>query len=238
MLNILFPKECLICSKVGNWLCSKCKSKLIRTLPNCYICKTLSNNYITHAKCTKEKTFEKVITIWKYNEYSKKLIHNFKYKHRFQVGNYIFSLIEKELKNINFKNSILIPVPSNTQKIRDRGFNPTQNICQLIQEEEKITIHNNLLYKKTSTFDQASLSYDERRDNVYNLFEVNVQQIQKISKYKQIIIVDDIITTGSTLNEIYKTLKPHIPENIKIYGLSIFQSSFKKYESKKYLESS
>ncbi len=236
MLHFLFPKECFICNKIGDWLCPRCKNKLINTLPNCYICRTLSNNYKTHSKCSSKNTFEQLVTLWKYNEYSKVLMHNFKYKNRFQVGKYIYSLMEDKIQNLDPKETLLIPVPSNIQRLRDRGFNPTQNICESIKERKKVNINYNALYKKTANIHQASLSYNKRQDNVYNTFGLNNQEIKKISNYKKIIIVDDIITTGSTLNEVCRILKPSVAQGVKIYGLTIFQGSFKKHESERSLE--
>ncbi len=228
MLNLLFPKECLVCSKVGDWLCPRCKKKLVQTLPQCYICKTISNQYNTHNSCLKDSSFKKITTLWKYNECSKKLIHNYKYKHRFKIGDYIFSLFEDKLKDIDFKDSVLIPLPSHKMKEWERGFNPIENISNLISEKLNIPINTELVKKIQSNESQARLSYEQREENVKNIFFVNKKEVKNISKYKQLVVVDDIITTGATLNEVIFVLRKHISSNVDIHGLCIFQGSFKK----------
>jgi competence protein ComFC len=228
MLNFLFPKECLVCLKVGSLLCNRCKKNLFPTLPNCYICKKLSNGYITHRGCKKQDSLESIITFWKYNEYSKKLIHNFKYKDRFQVSDFLFCLFEKKLEKIDFKNSLLIPLPSHKRKTLERGFNPTQLICQLIAKKFKIDVNYNLVFKKEMNISQASLEYEKRRENVKNIFGINEKEIQKVKKYKQIIILDDIITTGATINEVSSEMKKFLEKDIVIQGICLFQGSFRK----------
>jgi competence protein ComFC len=237
MLHILFPKECLICSKIGLWLCKKCQKKLVQTLPTCYICKSLSNKYCTHNGCLDKNSLNKITTIWKYNEYGKSLIHSYKYKHRFQVGDFLFSLIEDKLKTFDMKDSVLIPLPSHKMKILERGFSPTESMCELISEKYKIPVEKEIIFKKQNNTNQASLNYTEREKNVLNIFETEKDRVKNLAKYKQAIIVDDIITTGSTLNEINKVLKECVPEDFNVNALCIFQGIFRKNESQKSLQS-
>ncbi len=232
MLNLLFPKECLVCSRTGLWLCKTCQKRLYPTLPNCYICKKLSNDFKTHSQCLKKDSFESVITFWKYNECSKKLIHNFKYKNRFQIANFIFSLFENKLKNINFKKSLLIPLPSHRKKTLERGFNPTELICELIVQKTNAEINKNLIFKKQENLSQAKLSYEKRKENVKNIFEINTDVIAKINKYDNIIIVDDIITTGATISEISKEIKKKLNREISLKGICLFQGTFRKKKTK------
>jgi len=51
LVNYLFPKQCVLCSRIGEDICNSCIKKLIHKLPSCYICKGLNNNYLTHHKC-------------------------------------------------------------------------------------------------------------------------------------------------------------------------------------------
>ncbi len=235
MLNFLFPKECLICFKTGSWLCEKCRKNLFNTLPNCYICKKLSNKYQTHSNCKNTNSLKQVITLWKYNQYSKKLIYNFKYKNRIQIGNFLFSLFKQKLEHLDFTNSIFIPTPSHQKKVLERGFNPTEVFCNLIANNLSVNVNSKFLLKKSSNTSQASLQYTERFENVKDIFAVNEKEISNILKYKKIIIIDDIITTGATLNEISRTIKGSLKEDIEISSLCIFQGNFKN-EHQKFLQ--
>ncbi len=238
MLDFLFPKECLVCSKTGSWLCNRCKKKLLATLPNCYICKKLSNGYFTHKDCKKSSCLNQVITLWKYNEVSKKLIHNFKYKNRFRVGNFLFSLFEEKLKKADFNDSVLIPLPSHKSKTLERGFNPTEVLASFIGEKLGIEVNSSFVMKKTKNISQASLGYDKRVENVTDIFEINQEEICNIRRYEKILVVDDIITTGATLDEISSEILKNLDFEVEINALCIFQGSFRKNEHKKSLQSS
>ena len=238
MLNFLFPKECLVCSKTGSWLCRICQKKLYTTLPSCYICRKLSNDFKTHRMCCETNSLDSVKTFWKYNECSKSLVHNFKYKNRFKIGDFLFSLFENKLKKFDFTNSLLVPIPSHKKKTLERGFNPTEIISELIAQKVKANIDFNLLSKKETNSSQASLNYEQREENVKDVFEVNSFAISKIKEYNEIVIIDDTITTGSTLNEVCKKIREALEEEINIKGICLFQGSFKqKNEHSKFLQS-
>lgn len=227
MIDLLFPKECLVCSKTGLWLCKTCQKELYPTLPNCYVCKKLSNGFLTHKECYKDNSLESVVTLWKYNECSRKLIHNFKYKNRFRIADFLFSLFENKLKSIDLKKSLLVPIPSYKRKTLDRGFNPTQIICELIAQKIQVNTNFNLVLKDQSNVSQASLSYQEREKNVEGIFKINEDEINRTSGYNRIIIIDDIMTTGATMKEAGSIVKKYLGENVAIQGISLFQGSFK-----------
>ncbi len=236
MLNFLFPKECLVCFKTGSWLCNRCQKKLLPTLPNCYICKTLSNNYKTHESCRRDNSLNQVITLWKYNEYSKKLMHNFKYKNRFQVGDFIFFLFEEKLKRLNLENSLLIPLPSHKTKTLERGFNPTEIMANLIGQKLKLKVKNDVILKTQKNTSQASLQYTQRVENVKGIFEINKEKMNILRNFNQIIIIDDIITTGATIKEVAREVR-NVDSDVEINALCIFQGSFRN-EHKKFLQPS
>lgn len=223
MLSFLFPKECLVCSKTGLWLCKTCQKNLFDTLPSCIVCKKLSNGFQTHSVCSKNSCLDSVVTFWRYNEYSKKLVHSFKYKDRYRVGEFLFSLFENKLEKIDFESSVLIPLPSHRSKVLERGFNPTQNLCEMISEKKRVCVNTNFVTKNKAISAQASLEYSERFDNVKDIFSVNEDESKKIKKFKKILIVDDIVTTGATINELAFEIKKNLNYDIEIHGVCVFQ---------------
>ncbi len=223
MLSFLFPKECLVCLKTGLWLCKTCQKNLFDTLPNCIVCKKLSNGFKTHCVCSKDSCLKSVVTFWRYNEYSKKLVHSFKYKDRYRVGEFLFSLFEKKLDKIDLSSSVLIPLPSHRRKVLERGFNPTQNICEMISEKKRVCIETNFVTKKQAVSAQASLEYSERFENVKDIFSVNEVEVKKVKRFKKILIVDDIVTTGATINELASEIEKEVGNDIEIHGICIFQ---------------
>ena len=169
------------------------------------MCRRISNNYITHTNCN-IYNIESVFVGWKYNTVSKKIISQFKYKCSYRLSAIISDLLIKRLDETNFMksvdpSSILIPVPIHQEHLSKRGFNQSLLIANNISKEFNLRVVNNVLYRKGDSRYQAKLSVEER----YKLKDVFYLK-NKISN-KNILILDDVLTTGATLNSVAKTLK-------------------------------
>ena len=97
---------------------------------------------------------------------------------------------------------MVIPVPSHSSRIRSRGFNVVNEFVKRMKKKTTFEYNDKLVLRKTNTPPQAGLTKVMRRKNLKNAFEVT-QKIQ----YKKLIIIDDVFTTGSTVNEISRCLK-------------------------------
>ena len=118
------------------------------------------------------------------------------------------SLVLAHLSHINrpgnFSDFLLIPIPLHKRKLRERGFNPAKEIAREISENLKIPVLNNVLAKIKQTPAQAELKKEEREKNVLGVFScLNKELITA----KKILLVDDIFTTGATMEESALTLK-------------------------------
>jgi ComF family protein len=110
-------------------------------------------------------------------------------------------LIEEEK---NFSDFILIPIPLEKKKLKWRGFNQSEEIGKKLAENLKIPIFSNVLFKIKETRPQVELSEKERRENIRGCFLVKNKDL---IKNKKILLLDDVFTTGSTMEEAAKTLK-------------------------------
>jgi ComF family protein len=104
------------------------------------------------------------------------------------------------------KADVLLPVPLHPLKKRERGYNQSELICQGIEEVTGISVRTDLLHRKKYTVSQTQLSFEERKENVGDAFEINEKRRDDISG-KSIILVDDVITTGSTINACARELR-------------------------------
>jgi competence protein ComFC len=129
-------------------------------------------------------------------------------------GEILYEKIIEELSDLeifeNFKNPILIPVPLSKEKRKERGFNQTELLCENIlkhalENKKSFSCLKNIIQKNKNTKNQARIkNRRERIENIKNAFTLkNPEQIKK----QNIIIIDDVTTTGATLKEIKKTLK-------------------------------
>jgi len=192
ILNTLLPFKCLGCHQIGEIVCQKCLDKII------VLNKWETNFY----------SIKKIVTIFDYQQpLLKKMIKSFKYSpYNFNVLKELSPLFIKCLKQsplaLNYltKNEfILVPIPLSRQKLAKRGFNQ----AELIAQELAIAFNWSLkksLKKVKQTPSQTNLSREQRKLNVQNIFKIQGEITPNI------ILIDDILTTGATLEQAANTL--------------------------------
>ncbi len=156
--------------------------------------------------CETEAEFDQLFAVLKINETARSLIHEFKYREYKYIGEFLGKLIFELIKDrlIHEKFDIIAPVPLHKVKKRIRGFNQSEIIAKAISRYSGIPLIADLLKRTVYTDTQTKLSKEERKLNVSEAFTVNKKYDVKD---KKIIIVDDVFTTGSTMNAVCGTLK-------------------------------
>ncbi len=213
ILNILFPPRCTYCNKEGDFLCTECVSGLkIKDL----CCKRRFYK--------KEKEFEHLDGViygvdYADNPQIKSAVQQFKYRFTQELADTFGSLMAQKLSELAMnkdKTNVLIPVPLHKKRLNYRGFNQAELLAESTSRKTNRTNVLNCLSRVRHTDQQAKLSKIERHKNLDNAFCVNDFDIDKESVY---FIVDDICTTGATLENCAKTLK--FAGVKKVYGLVI-----------------
>jgi len=144
------------------------------------------------------------------DEFSK-IIYNLKYSGMKNLGIFLGRIMGDELINKADKiqhneYDLLIPVPLFNAKQRERGYNQSEYLCKGLYERTKIKLNTDLLIRDRNTNSQTKLNRNHRILNVENAFSISLKH-SDLLKDKKVIVVDDVITTGSTINEVIKTLK-------------------------------
>ncbi len=193
LADLIFPEKCLICGVTGSIVCEKCE-KTFKPL-NCRIIET-------------KQPLDKLFCYSPYSGSMKTLITKFKFHKKKQAAPFIASYMsETILPNIaagEKENTILIPVPLHQKRERTRGFNQSLLLAKNISGRLKISYDNNIVGRIKNTAYMHCLSKTERFKNIKNAFIIkNIKSIEN----KNIIIVDDITTTGATLLQIASLLK-------------------------------
>ncbi|MEP7146960.1 MAG: phosphoribosyltransferase family protein [bacterium] len=138
-----------------------------------------------------------------------KIIYQLKYGGMKRLGVYLGRFLGEEMKcNLNniSEYGLLIPVPLFKSKIRERGYNQSDYICKGMNEILCMDFKNDLVKRTRHTTTQTKLTREERMRNMKDAFELNKKFKNKIHG-KRIILVDDVVTTGATMNEVIKVLK-------------------------------
>jgi ComF family protein len=135
------------------------------------------------------------------------IIHGLKYQGYTSLGVIAGRKVGEQIESANDlpKADVLLPVPLHPLKKRERGYNQSELICQGIEEVTGISVRTDLLRRRKYTVSQTQLSFEERKENVGDAFEINEKKRDDISG-KSFILVDDVITTGSTINACAKGL--------------------------------
>lgn len=192
ILDFLFPKYCLECKKEGIYICGGCLKKV-----------SLSGwsygNY----------------SIFKYEGVIRKAITSLKYKFAYDIANELTSILTEKLKNKGFllKNTTLVPIPLHKQRQNWRGFNQTELIGEKVVKIMNWKFIPDLLIRQKQSLPQVGLKSSVRRNNVLGVFSLNPKIL--LSKHTNILLFDDVYTTGSTINEAKKVLKEAGFKNIK-----------------------
>jgi len=225
ILDILFPRFCLRCQKEGDWICSGCLSTIdILEYQYCPFCmQKISEENICpkHENKNLDKLFfavsyedpliRKAIKKFKYPPFLRELTPYFCY---LIISHFL--LIENKTILENIDNSFLVPVPISSFKKRWRGYNQSEEIAKQLSISLKIPVLINNLIKTKRTQSQSKLSKNERIENVKNVFEIkNAQEIEG----KIIFLVDDVFTTGATMEECAQVLKNAGARNV--FGIAI-----------------
>ncbi|MDP3987908.1 MAG: ComF family protein [Candidatus Levybacteria bacterium] len=237
LLDFIFPKYCVNCKKLGLHLCSDCFSYLSFDVNNiCLVCGRQSINSLTHPFCRTRYTIDGAFSALNYKGPVKKLIYQFKYKPYLTDLKTILcdllyeALIQKEEFNEIFQGSsdlIFVPIPLYKSKQRGRGYNQAEILAGELRKRLdpsrslRMTMIN-ILERTRNTKSQVGLKKEERRKNIKGAFEISKRlNLGQGSTLKQasILLVDDVLTTGSTLLEAASVLKRNGVK--KVYGLTL-----------------
>lgn len=219
LLDFIFPKYCVNCKKIGDFLCANCFARLSFDAKNiCLVCGKPSFDGLTHPRCLTKNSISGSFTGVVFNGVSKKLIYQFKYKPYLSslkkfIGDLLYeSLIQNEEFNKILRNAsddiILVPIPLSSSRLRKRGYNQAEILAKGLSEKFGFPVLNCLVRIK-ETKSQVGLNKKERKENVKGAFALNSEFIIHNSELKNahIFLVDDVLTTGSTFSEASSVLK-------------------------------
>lgn len=213
VLELIFPSQCFGCGKEGGFLCADCREKLYFIPPSCFICKKLKPGFgripagRTCESCRKNSQIYAYLSPLSYNGISCELIHGLKYRRITSLDAILARILAEYLSKfaISFpENSVVIPIPMHRSRLRVRGFNQSELIANHLGELINLGVESRILQKTKKTDPQVGLSGEKRRNNITGSFSVTNPTL---IKQRDIILVDDVKTTGATLEEAARALK-------------------------------
>lgn len=209
LIDFLFPKFCLGCGYVGVYICHSCNKKLEPIDKDvCAYCKKASLFGLTHYDCTKTPNIDGLLSIYHYNPILKKIIKNIKYRLATKVWEDFYKTVSPQLiEKLSFYKRIspdfvIQPIPLSKIRYNDRGFNQAKTISIFFQKYLYFPIVNLLIRKKETSSQAQTKDKWSRKINVKDVFIAS-----KTCKDAQIVLVDDIFTSGATVKAAAEVLK-------------------------------
>lgn len=239
ILEILSLKFCLLCIKHGKWICNNCSNHFINHIPLCYRCGKVSKGSTTHKGCSKRRretgvnyTLTSLICGYLYNRQTRKYLKYIKFKSSWQIANEIVSKMLPRVREyllvqkIDISTTVVIPVPLHSSRMRRRGFNQSEIVAKKISKELGIYLNRSILRKVKNTQPQTKVAKKKRMENIRNAFICTYSK--EIYPYlKDIILVDDVLTTGATLESCTESIRLVYP-NVRVHGLVLFRPNIKR----------
>lgn len=226
LIDLLFPKRCAVCDNItdrpGEEICAKCRSKIIYIKePCCLKCgRQLRGGQREYCgDCEKEKHyFTQGTALYDYGSMSDS-VFRFKYGGRMEYASfYGRELYERKRRWLEMiRPDALVPVPIHSSRKRKRGYNQAELIAKVLSGYSGIPVNASLIGREKKTQPLKNLSRAERQNNLKRAFKIKQNDV----KLKTIVIIDDIYTTGSTVDAMARVLAGAGIRNIYFMALTI-----------------
>ena len=228
--DLFFPPVCLICKtrlaagRRDVMFCHSCMDAIefVRE-PFCTCCgrgfrNSAGGSHLCSDCLAGSYHFSKARALFRYDDSVAKLLHSFKYGGH-TTGLATFGALKKRIAHLEELNGqdFIVPVPLHPKRLKQRGFNQALLLAKIFFPDQKDKIYPALMERRRWTEPQTSLKGKERRKNLKNAFVVK-DRIRV--EGKKILIVDDVFTTGTTVDECARTLKQAGAEDVQVLTLA------------------
>jgi len=215
----LYPPTCLLCGDAGaagRDLCQSCINSLPYNRTACLRCgltlATHSAEYCGHCQ-QNPPGFDVTHTLFRYEEPVRYLIHALKFRADYPCARLLGQLMAEHLGEFADKPELLIPVPLHRERYRERGFNQATEIARTLSRRLQIPLDPTCCIRTRPTRPQAELPAKERLRNLKKAF-----QVVSALGAAHVAIIDDVVTTGATVNELAKALRAAGAERIEVWA--------------------
>jgi competence protein ComFC len=216
-LDWIFPPDCGGCGKPGQRWCSVCDAKAqVLTGTLCSFCGQPSSDGSTCSSCVVDTPIYTTIRgVYIYKDEIREALHSLKYKNNLGISSIFAERCANYLVGQKWAIDLVVPVPLGKERKKERGFNQAAMIAYPLALFCGLSYSSKALIRSKETVTQIELSAEKRRQNVKGAFCASTNGVAE----KNILVVDDIITTGSTMNECAIALK--LAGAKAVYGISV-----------------
>lgn len=221
LLNLIYPPRCGYCNEITGtecFICERCRNlKTQKYINRCRFCGKISYE----EKCIECRNkiiyYEELIFCSEYMNEIKHKIHLYKFMDKKFYYHFFTELLYEKLKEINV--DFIIPVPISYERYIERGYNQSGLIAKKLSKFLNIPYCADILIKTQNSKRQSIQNFKERQESVKNVFDV--ADNNNVIVGKKILLIDDVFTTGATVNECSRVLKRAGVSDIKVAVISV-----------------
>jgi ComF family protein len=226
-LDFLFPRFCVGCGKEGQYICDSCQSSLARIdAPVCPKCGkpllfTPNSFEIDSLLCSGcvdwQADIDAIRSPYRFEGVIRKAVHEFKYRNLRAIARQLASLLSNYLVTADsMPGDVLVPVPLHSKRLRERGYNQSFLLAKELSNLTGLPVNDTCLERNVYNVPQAKTrNVEERRLNVIGIFTCKNEDLRD----KKVLLIDDVTTSGATLNACASALK--IAGAMSVCGLTL-----------------
>lgn len=205
-VDSFFPRRCVGCGRVGDFLCADCLGRLPRlTAPLCPRCGRPQASGIRCPDCWQRPSeTDGIRSVFEFDEVVRKSVHELKYRNLKAISRCLAQLLADYLKASPIPGEVLIAVPLHPRRLRQRGYNQASLLARELGKRIGLPVIEDCLARVKQAQPQVrAVDVEERHRNVADAFVCRDERV----KDKQVIVVDDVCTSGATLESCAAALK-------------------------------
>jgi len=223
LISNLFPCRCIFCQRTVKQsfeICPDCYQALPHNEVCCVRCalplaEDINNSVLCGRCIQKTPAFDYAHSLFRYEDDVIGLVHQLKFGEKIGFSRSIGEMLLMELHKTNEKPDCLLPVSLHKSRLRQRGFNQSIEISRVLAKNLAIPIEHTAVVRQRSTAAQSGLNEKQRLKNIKGAFSV-----VGTLNYKHVLIIDDVMTTGATVNELAKVLKKNKVERVGVLSIA------------------
>lgn len=225
LLDFFYPRRCLLCkspcSHDGLDLCDSCHRDLSLIDNSCFQCGIPLETSKPQQRCgqclKKPPVFQQTIAIYHYQPPLSWLVQQMKFNKKQSVSHLLAQIMARQLEEkITERPDAILPVPLHYQRQFARGFNQAEELAKVIAGQLGCKLDRQYIERYQPGLQQSGLDARQRKKNVKNVFRVNNKQ----QNYQHVAVVDDVMSTGATVNEIARLLKKSGVKKVDVWVLA------------------
>ena len=192
LLDLVFPPRCVACRRPGEWFCQACRAQVTR------VPFQDPDRFLTSPRlsATADEGIQEIRSIGYHQGVLREAIHHFKYEGVRALAEPFGEMLEAHWRPHPLPADVLVPVPLHARRLRERGYNQSHLLALALAERVSLPVDASMLERTRYTLPQVGLSAQERQENVRDAFA----SISDAPIGQRIVLIDDVCTTGATLD--------------------------------------